>query len=85
MAVRRRIMEITPCDKTDNCSMRSEHPMPQLPKLPPKVDFLKHFDRHCAAVKLLALLLIVLQDWGRTALYVGIPSGVGLVIARYWA
>lgn len=55
------------------------------PKLPPKLDLLKHFDRHSAAVKLLALLLIVLLEWGRTALYVGVPSVVAIALARHLA
>ena len=65
--------------------MSTERHMPQLPKLPPRQDFLKHFDRHSAGVKLVALLLIVLMEWGRTALYVGVPSGVAWVIARHVA
>lgn len=59
--------------------------MPQLPKLPPKEDLMKYFNRHCAGVKLLALLLIVVMEWGRTALYVGIPSSVAWAIARHVA
>jgi len=58
---------------------------PQIPKLPPKQDLMKYFSRHCAGVKLLALFLIVLMEWGRTALYVGIPAGIALAIARHVA
>lgn len=58
--------------------------MPHIPQLAPKQDLLKHFARHCAAVKLVALVLIVIGDWGRTALYVGIPSGLAWVAARHW-
>jgi hypothetical protein len=36
--------------------------MPQLPKLPPKLDLLRHFKDHCALVKLLALVLVVARD-----------------------
>jgi hypothetical protein len=59
--------------------------MPHFPKLPQKQDFMKYFSRHCAGVKLLALLLIVLMEWGRTALYVGVPSGVAWVLVRHVA
>jgi hypothetical protein len=59
--------------------------MPQIPQQPPKQDFMKYFTRHCAGVKLLALLLIVLMEWGKTAMYVGVPSSVVWVIARHWA
>jgi hypothetical protein len=66
-----------------NCGMDTEPPMPPIPKLPSRPDLLKHFTRHCAAVKLLALGLIVIGDWGRTALYVGIPSGLAWLVARH--
>lgn len=65
--------------------MSTEQAMPQLPKLPPKQDFLKHFDRHCAGVKLLALLLVVLLEWGRTALYVGLPVSMAVGLHKWLA
>lgn len=44
--------------------------MSQLPKRPPRPDLLKHFQRHCAGVKLAALVLLVVRD-------VGIAAAVG--------
>ena len=71
-------------ENTDNYGMRSERPMPQLPKLPPKPDLLKHFDKHCALVKLLALVLIVILEWGRAAVYAGVPTAAVLAVAKHW-
>lgn len=74
--------DVTPSGPRHNYGMPSEQPMPPILQVPPKVDLLKHFARHCAAVKLLALLLMVLMRWGEVALLVGIPTGVGLLVAQ---
>lgn len=50
--------------------------MPQLPKLPHKPDLLKHFNRHCALVKLLALVLLVVRDVGIAGAATGVPLAV---------
>jgi hypothetical protein len=62
----------------------SPEPDMTLLKLPDKLDQLKHFQRHCAFVKLLALLLIVLRDWGAVALAVGLPFLFYVGYGRHW-
>lgn len=64
---------------------RHEHgaTMPQLLQLPPRPDPLKHFAKEHFTVKLLALVLVVLWDWGKTALWVGFPSAAGWAAAKY--
>lgn len=59
--------------------------MLNLPLMPPKQDLLEHFARDCAGVKLIALVLIVVLEWARTARYVGIPVWAGLLIAQHVA
>jgi hypothetical protein len=59
--------------------------MPRLPKLPPRLDLLKYFQSNHAAVKLLALLLVVLLEWGRTALYVGLPASLAVGLHKWVA
>lgn len=57
--------------------------MLHLPKLPPKPDLLKHFQGHHAAVKLLALALMVVWDWGRVAAYGG-AAALSVAVFRGW-
>lgn len=59
--------------------------MPRFPKLPPRQDFMKYFEHHGALVKLAALLLIVLLEWGRTALYVGVPVSMAMGLHKWLA
>lgn len=57
--------------------------MPQLPKLPPRQDLLKHFTGHCALVKLLALVLLVLRDIAIAGAATGAPMAV-YYAAKHW-
>lgn len=54
--------------------------MTPLIQLPDKVDVLKHFQRNCAIVKLLALLLVVV---GRFLVAVAVVAGVLLVTGQW--
>jgi hypothetical protein len=58
--------------------------MAKLPKLPPKQDFMRYFQNHHALVKLAALVLIVLLEWGRAALYVSLPISVAVGLHRWF-
>jgi hypothetical protein len=58
--------------------------MPQVPKPLTRPDLLKHFQRHCAAVKLAALVLLVVRDIGiAVAVGGGCVGGVALVVKHF--